>query len=90
MTMIDRTLDSRAAAHRSGILDILRASFVATVRFFRNRFAIKEMAELDDALLKDIGLNRHDIDRAYFSSASHDPMSELKQAADKRAQRMIV
>ncbi|WP_180901055.1 DUF1127 domain-containing protein [Martelella soudanensis] len=52
--------------------------------------AVRYIAEMDDALLKDIGLTRHDIDRAYMAPISDDPMAELRKAAANRSARMYV
>lgn len=90
MSMIDRTSESRASAPSSPFLESARAAFAATVRFFNNRFAIKQMVELDDALLKDIGLTRRDVERAHFAPVSGDPMTDLKRSASRQAQRMII
>ena len=48
------------------------------------------MADMDDALLKDIGLTRTDVEQAYMSSIREDPMVDLKRAACNRAQRMVI
>lgn len=90
MNTLNRTAEGRATGHGSTTFEMIQAAFAATMRFFRNRFAIKELAELDDALLKDLGLTRHDVNRAYYSAASEDPMTDLQQSAARRAQRMIV
>ncbi|TPW28779.1 DUF1127 domain-containing protein [Martelella alba] len=85
MSMIDRAVGTKAIAQRPyTIFDAARSAFAGTVRFFRNRFAVKRMVDMDDALLNDIGLTRADVERAYLAPAMADPMLDLKRAARKR------
>ena len=91
MSTFERISADRSGLHHvSVVLGALRTSVVHTARFFRNRVAIKQMVDMDDALLKDIGLTRSEVERAYVAPLSHDTMSELKQAARVRASRMSV
>ncbi len=91
MSFIERAPASRSLAHRSHSifagLAALRATFA---RFAKNRAAIRYMVDMDDALLKDIGLSRHDVHRAYMAPVKEEPMVELKQAACNRSQRMVI
>ncbi|MBB4124062.1 DUF1127 domain-containing protein [Martelella radicis] len=91
MSFIERAPASRALAHRHHSLfagfAALRAAFA---RFAKNRAAIRYMADMDDALLKDIGLSRLDVDRAYMAPVKEDPMVDLKRAACNRSQRMVI
>ncbi|MAU20971.1 MAG: hypothetical protein CMH13_10615 [Martelella sp.] len=89
MSLIERTSASRMSIGHSlwtGISAFMRAAR----RFTKNRLALQRMAEMDDALLKDIGLSRHEIHRAHMAPLSEDPMAELRKAAANRAARMYV
>lgn len=89
MSLIERTSASRIGIRHSFWAGI--SAFIgAARRFTKNRMAVRYMAEMDDALLKDIGLTRHDIERAYMASISEDPMADLRKAAANRAARMYV
>ncbi|MET3599017.1 DUF1127 domain-containing protein [Martelella mangrovi] len=91
MSLIERASESRSLAHRPHFwIEGLRAFRAAVARFVRNRSAIRYMNEMDDALLKDIGLDRAEVERAYMSTVKEDPMVELQQAACNRAQRMVL
>lgn len=91
MSTFERTSAGRAGLHHtSSALEAVRSAFALLTRFFANRVAIKQMVDMDDALLKDIGLTRADVERAYIAPLSHDTMGELKQAASIRASRMSV
>ena len=49
-------------------------------RLRRNRNAMLEMLEFDDAQLSDIGLKRSDISAALHAKSGQDPFSELRRA----------
>jgi len=51
----------------------------------RNRAAILRLGDLDDYMLKDIGISRSDLHRALGRSYLDDPSSELGAIADARA-----
>ncbi|AJY46142.1 DUF1127 domain-containing protein [Martelella endophytica] len=89
MSMIERVSGTRTATSSSQTMsETLRAAAAATARFIRNRLAIKQMVHLDDALLKDIGLTRGEVENAYMKPVTNDPMAELRRAASDRAARM--
>ncbi|TNB48168.1 DUF1127 domain-containing protein [Martelella lutilitoris] len=91
MSLMERASDSRALAHRPhSLLAGLAALRAALSRFTKNRSAIRYMADMDDALLKDIGLTRTDVEQAYMSSIRENPMVDLKRAACNRSQRMVI
>jgi uncharacterized protein YjiS (DUF1127 family) len=57
------------------------------VRMWRNwkaRQRVRQLAELDDVILRDIGIARHEIDRLGYLSLDRDPAAELARAR-KRA-----
>ncbi len=89
MSLIERTSVTRIGTRHS-LWAGISAFIGAARRFTKNRMAVRYIAEMDDALLKDIGLTRHDIDRAYMAPISDDPMAELRKAAANRSARMYV
>ncbi|MGV0877826.1 DUF1127 domain-containing protein [Martelella sp. FLE1502] len=89
MSLIERTSASRIGIMHS-LWSGISAFAGAARRFAKNRLAVNRMAEMDDALLKDIGLSRHEINRAHMAPLSEDPMAELRKAAANRAARMYV
>ncbi|WP_174803756.1 DUF1127 domain-containing protein [Martelella limonii] len=89
MSLIERTSASRAGIQHS-LWASINAIVDAAKRFTKNRIAVRYMSEMDDSLLKDIGLSRYDVERAYMAPASEDPMEELKRAAAKRSARMYI
>ena len=60
----------------------------ALVRAVLNRRDLHRLRELDDAQLLDIGLTRHDIDRAFTSTFFENAFTDLRQSARGRARRM--
>ena len=50
-------------------------------RAIRNRIAVNKLTELDDRLLKDIGLERADVTRALGAAIGDDPSFELTRSA---------
>ena len=89
MSLIERTSVTRIGRQYS-LWASINALIGAATRFTKNRMAVRYMAEMDDALLKDIGLTRHDVERAYMAKISEDPIEDLKKAAQKRSARMYV
>ncbi|MBB2969717.1 DUF1127 domain-containing protein [Mesorhizobium sp. RMAD-H1] len=63
-------------------------AFNMVVKFFvvrRNRAAILQLGDLDDYMLKDIGISRSDLYAVLGHSYLDDPSSELGTIADARA-----
>ncbi len=89
MSLIERTSVTRIGIGHS-LWTGVSAFIGAARRFAKNRLALRYMAEMDDALLKDIGLSRHEINRAHMAPLSDDPMADLRKAAANRAARMYV
>lgn len=89
MSLIERTSVTRIGVRHS-LWDSISAFIGAARRFTKNRMAMRYIAEMDDALLKDIGLTRHDINRATMAPTSNEPMEELRKAAANRSARMYV
>ncbi|MDJ1160012.1 DUF1127 domain-containing protein [Chelatococcus sp. SYSU_G07232] len=65
-------------------------SFLRLWRAWRNRLAVRNLAEFDDRTLKDIGLTRSDVDGALAEPLFRDPSIALalkvhdQQAAARR------
>ena len=58
----------------------------AVVRAWRNRRPVMQMLELDDRMLRDIGLTRGDVTSALASPMATDPSSRLRvMAVERRA-----
>ena len=65
--------------------DVL-AVMVSIFRVFRNRRQINRLHELDDNQLRDIGLERHDVEQAFASSTFfEDPSAHLTSTARRRS-----
>lgn len=89
MSLIERTSVTRIGRQYS-LWASINALIDAATRFTKNRMAVRYMAEMDDALLKDIGLTRYDVERAYMAKISENPIEDLKKAAQNRSARMYV
>lgn len=65
-------------------------SVVRLARALRHRREIMHLAELDDRMLKDIGLMRNDVDSALAEPLFHNPSWVLVRCAERhtRAERM--
>lgn len=61
------------------------------VRNLRHRHEIKALTELDDRMLKDIGLTRGDVQGALSESLLHNPSVVLVRSAERhsRAERAV-
>jgi len=65
--------------------DVL-AVMLSVFRVFRNRRQINRLHELDDNQLRDIGLERHDVEQAFASSTFfEDPSAHLVSTARRRS-----
>jgi uncharacterized protein YjiS (DUF1127 family) len=54
----------------------------------RNRRSVAQLLEMDDYVLKDIGITRYDVTAALAGSPKDDPSERLKQlAAERRSAR---
>ncbi|KXF78629.1 hypothetical protein ATN84_02240 [Paramesorhizobium deserti] len=63
-------------------------AFNTVVKFFvvrRNRTAILRLGDLDDYMLKDIGVSRSDLHRVLGRPYLDDPSSELRVIVEARA-----
>jgi uncharacterized protein YjiS (DUF1127 family) len=58
----------------------LRRSF----RNWRKRQMLKQVHDLDDYILKDIGLDRHEVADVLHLSLDYDPIAELHRRAEVR------
>ena len=91
MSLMERVSESRSVAYRPiSIWSGVRAFFTIAKRLTKNRLAFNNIADLDDAMLKDIGLDRSEVERAYNGSLLVDPMHELQNAALTRAKNMTI
>jgi len=66
-------------------------AFAAVRRVLRNwwkRRTLRKLQDLDDHLLYDIGLTRHDIDRALRLPLSIDPIGEFSRRRTPRGVRL--
>jgi uncharacterized protein YjiS (DUF1127 family) len=75
----------RAATGDAGIMSkIFADGFLArcayAYRVFRNRMAVRDMRDFDDAQLADIGLCRSDVEQALMVPAGVDPSIQLIRA----------
>ncbi|RCW27367.1 uncharacterized protein DUF1127 [Ciceribacter lividus] len=76
------TLAARLAATWQAMKSVLRA--------LRNRRAANRLADLDDALLRDIGLSRADVESILRTSGiADDPSRLLARTARNRATRSL-
>ncbi len=57
---------------------------VQFIRSTRNRFDVLQMLEMDDRMLRDIGLTRTDVTSALSSPATTDPSTRLRIFAVER------
>ncbi len=88
MRMIQRSTYP-ALGQTLAALRVTAAGFVKMLaRAVLNRRDLHRLRELDDAQLLDIGLTRHDIDRAMTSTFFEDAFTGLRQQARGRARRM--
>ena len=56
------------------------------VRMWRNwksRQRVRQLTELDDVILQDIGITRYEIDRVRYLSLDHDPAAELARVRQR-------
>ena len=88
---MSQTCDPRAhAAHdRSSIGDVFRFSFIANIlasvlgaiavlwRRSSNRRQIRELMDMDDRMLQDLGITRNDVRVALYADPTRDPSVEL-------------
>lgn len=85
----ERTLYSGFGQTLAALRNVVPAGLVkALVHAVSNRRDLHRLRELDDARLLDIGLTRHDIDRAFTSTFFENAFVDLSQRARNRARRM--
>ena len=76
-------ISSQSGSSEAGLLgDIFNVAREA-FRSWQNRRQIASLAEFDDHMLSDIGLNRGDIREALELPFSHDPGRELQYRATR-------
>lgn len=93
MRTAERMIEHDTAEPRQALVTRLLAvtSRVRSVwRAIRNRRAANRLADLDDFQLRDIGLNRSDVEQALKSSGfADDPSPHLSRAARNRSRRAL-
>lgn len=72
---------SPARIRMNGAMWAAATQILRFARAIRNRIAVNKLTELDDRLLKDIGLERGDVDRALGAAIGDDPSFELTRSA---------
>jgi uncharacterized protein YjiS (DUF1127 family) len=72
---------------QAGILPALRDGAIALLRAFLNRRRLLRLTELDDHLLRDIGLSRQDLRVALDLPFGEDPALELQRLARRSRSR---
>lgn len=66
---------------RGGFLTSLFDAAFRTYRSWKNRREIVHLSELDDHVLRDIGLTHGDVDAALSQPLAYDPSAELQRIA---------
>lgn len=64
-----------------GFLAAIATHIIRFARAINNRIAINSLSQMDERLLKDIGVSRHDVDRALGAAIGDDPSHELMRSA---------
>ncbi len=92
MRMIDRSLDLDILATQQpvpGLATRTRKRVATIIRVWLNRRAVRQLNELDDHELLDLGLRRSDVDAARTSTFFSDTGLHLTIAARERARRHL-
>ena len=77
-----KTLPSPVAPLKAAALwTAVAHSTVRMARAIMNRIKVNSLTEMDERLLRDIGLTRSDVDRALGASIGDDPSHELTKSA---------
>jgi uncharacterized protein YjiS (DUF1127 family) len=78
-----KTLPSPAVVQIAvpSVFGSLATHMIRFARAIQNRICVNRLTEMDDRLLNDIGLKRHDVDRALGASIGDDPSHELTRSA---------
>ena len=77
-----KTLPSPVAPMKAAILwTAVAHSTIRFARAIRNRIHVNSLVRMDDRLLRDIGLTKHDVNRALGASIGDDPSHELTRSA---------
>jgi len=94
MSTTERMIELDLAVSRPTLAARLAVTWEATksvLRALRNRRAANRLAELDDALLRDIGLSRADVESILRTSGiADDPSRLLTRTARHRAVRSLL
>ncbi|MHA7969882.1 DUF1127 domain-containing protein [Rhizobium sp. CAU 1783] len=93
MRTTERMIELDIAEPRQAVFARLTLSlthFQSVWRAIRNRRAANRLADLDDFQLRDIGLNRSDVEQILRSSGvTDDPSLQLTRSARMRARRSL-
>ncbi|MEN5278582.1 DUF1127 domain-containing protein [Brucella sp. TWI432] len=90
MTAISKTTMTQlpaTSANASALKQMVKSVFVSVLRrwtLFRNRRHVMRLNELDNYLLKDIGLQSGDIYTVIHTRSAEDPTRVLSKLADAR------
>jgi uncharacterized protein YjiS (DUF1127 family) len=79
-TAARRTLQPMAAK----LAGVVTAALGAIGRMLANRAAVRQLAEADDHMLRDIGLCRSEVDAALRAAPFLDPGKAVKAFAERR------
>ncbi len=77
----------RSESAGSGFLRNALQFMTGSIRRWRNRRTVKQLAEFDDHMLADLGVSRDDVRSALSQPFIHDPSVDLDQRA--RANRWL-
>ena len=82
---MNRFVTSKHALPGSTVLGTFVRSLVDLAKTFQHRREVMNLAELDDRMLKDIGLTRSDVDAALAEPILHNPSWVLVRSAARHS-----